>query len=104
MDIANLLLKSCDVNTKPLEVITKGIELLKNHPVYDNKTRKLLLIEIIKMYSAGCDGVMGTADDRLSENTVAVLSVMIENDMLGYVIDGIVKGTKKIKIKCGCFG
>jgi hypothetical protein len=101
MDIAHALLKCCDKDTKPLDVIKKGVELLDRNKVYDNKTKRYILIEIIKMYAVGEDGQGGTADDRLSPETVSILTMLIESEMIGLVIDGIVAGIRKIKL--GCF-
>jgi hypothetical protein len=101
MELARILLNSCDNKTSPLEVLKKGVELLQKNTLYDEEAKQKMLIEIVSLYANGKDGFADTDDDRLSPETVKVLTVLIESDMVGYVIDGIVANIKKRS--SGCF-
>ena len=81
----------------PLQIISKGVELLNGKPI-SGSTKKQVLKHILTQIARGSDGIMGTDDDRISPETLQVLLVMVDSQLLDVVIDGVVATLKKVKV------
>ena len=91
--------------TKPIELIQVGVSILKGKPI-SNTDKKNILKAIITRVAYGNDGIVGTFDDRLSPETLNTLLVIIDSEMIDFVIAGIVsiskkEGFKNIFDRCG---
>lgn len=89
------LLKSIITKEKnAVDIIKHGIEILKFTPV-PNAEKKKILVEILRFVAYGEDGLPNTSDDRINPETLKVLLVLIENDLISSIIDGLVLVAKK---------
>ena len=98
-DVALALLDVCTKQTMPIDLVKIGVELLQNKPI-SNVEKKAILKQILTDIAVGQDGVKGTYDDRLSENTLGLLIILIEADLTDVIITGVVSGAKKVTSKC----
>ena len=91
--------------TMPIDLVKNGVELLQNKPI-SNVEKKAILKQILTMVALGDDGIKGTFDDRLSDKTLEVLLVMVDSELIDFVIAGIVavskkEGFKSVFNRCG---
>jgi hypothetical protein len=97
-EVFNVMLSKCTKEAKPIDIIKSGVEALQTKQI--NKSFKREIVKaVIEKIAAGNDGIHGTADDRLSPETLQVLIVLLESDVINTVIDGIVVQIKKINVK-----
>jgi len=58
--------------------------------------KKTTALSVLKMFAAGPDGKVGTEDDLLSKETVDSLTLLLNNDQIGTLIDSFVSVAKGI--------
>lgn len=85
-------------STTPSELLEKGVEILQNKPI-SNVQKKEVLKSIIKKIAYGSDGIPNSWDDRLSEDTLNILLMAIDSQLMDALIDGIVVNFKKVGFK-----
>lgn len=103
-----------------MSIIRKGMEIVDKYPNLTGDQRKKLLVNVLTRVAKGNDGVFGTDDDVLPEETVKQICVLLEGNLVENVIDIIVDATKGnfdinktavmvkqscalAQILCGCF-
>jgi len=97
-DVFQTVLLACTKEAKPIDIIQSGVEVLNAKPI-EKHFKKEILKAVIERIAAGNDGIQGTADDRLTPETLRVLIVLLESDVINTVIDGIVVQIKKAGFK-----
>jgi hypothetical protein len=93
-DVAFALLNMSTKDTKPIDLVKTGVQILQNKPI-SKQDKKEILKAILTKIAMGEDGVIGTFDDRLSPETLNTLLVIIDSEMIDFVIAGIVSVSKK---------
>jgi hypothetical protein len=75
-------------------IITKGMEMLNEVPELMGTTKKNILIQIIERVASGKDGILGTEDDRISEEYMNMLRIILENNIIDGLIDVVIDASK----------
>lgn len=65
-----------------MSIIAKGMELMETFPNMNGQQKQSLLMSVIEKVAAGSDGILGTADDILSKETVETLRLVLEKNLL----------------------
>ena len=65
-----------------MSIIAKGMELMETFPNMNGEQKQSLLMSVIEKVAAGSDGILGTADDILSKETVETLRLILEKNLL----------------------
>ena len=58
--------------------------------------KKEVVIAVLERVSKGFDGIEGTSDDLISQDTIKMIKSLLENSLIEGVIDTIVKASKKL--------
>lgn len=93
-EVYHEMLKVCSNTATPTSIIQTGVELLQKKNI-DKNLKKEIIKAVVRKFALGTDGISNTEDDRLSEQTLVVLIMLIESDLIDTVIDGIVSQIKK---------
>jgi hypothetical protein len=88
-------------NTQPIDLITKGVEILQPKAI-NKEFKREILIAVLERIAYGNDGIANTADDRLSPESLELLIILLNSDVMNSVITGIVATIKKTNVK-KCF-
>lgn len=98
-EVYTTLEKLVKKDVQPIELIKAGIEILQ--PKHINKNvKKEILIVVLEQIAYGNDGIPGTNDDRLSQESLHLLKLIVSNsDVIHFTIKGIIATIKKTKIK-----
>lgn len=78
-----------------MSIIAKGMELMETFPNMSGEQKQSLLMSVIEKVAAGSDGILGTADDILSKETVETLRLILEKNLLtdiAHLISDTAKG------------
>ena len=81
-------------NKSPILIIAKGMEILNEVPELMGTTKKQILIEAIERIASGKDGILGTDDDVLSVAHLGMIKILIDNNLIGGLIDVIADASK----------
>lgn len=100
-EVFNAMLAACTREASPIDIIKTGVVLLNRKPI-DKSFKKEMIKAIIERIAHGHDGVANTEDDRLSPKTLDMLLMLLENDVIDYVIEGVVTTVKMNKFRT-CF-
>ena len=69
-------------STSAMSIIAKGMELMETFPNMNGQQKQTLLMTVIEKIAAGSDGILGTSDDILSKETVEMLRLILEKNLL----------------------
>jgi hypothetical protein len=58
--------------------------------------KKEVAIAVLERVSKGFDGIEGTSDDLISQDTIKMIKSILENNLINGIIDTIVKASKKL--------
>lgn len=93
-----------------MAIIGKGMELMGSFETMSGPEKKKYLIKAIEMVARGKDGVFGTEDDLIPENTAKTLMMLLEQNLVEDTIHLIADAaTGKLnvgqmkKVGHGCF-
>lgn len=105
INVTTALFEYCKKDTPPLDVIIKAVNLIDCYNI-KNCEKKSIVKGILKRIAMGEDQHMGTFDDKLHENTLDALLIMVDSECIDFIIDGLVKHIhrdvyKSIINKCG---
>lgn len=99
--IANKLIercldKDCTAVTadNAFSFIKTGIELVSKLTHISGPDRKLVLIAAIERIAKGSDGIVGTGDDILAPETLNMLEVLIEHNIVSPLIEVLLDAAK----------
>jgi hypothetical protein len=91
------------------DIIIMIMELVETIKLMSTKlSKKDIVIRVLERIANGVDGVKGTNDDIISQQTMTTIKILLDNSLAEKFIDAIVNATKK-KIKlnkpkfCFCF-
>lgn len=101
-EVYDVLTKTCKKDTMPIELITKGVEVLQHKNDISKSLKREILKAVLERIAYGGDGIAGTEDDRLSERSLMMLQNVIDSEIIDILIAGIVAGLKKTNVK-KCF-
>jgi hypothetical protein len=88
-------IESKQLNTQSaMAIIKKGMELMEKYNHLSGKDKKDLLIKVLENISAGNDGIIGTDDDILPQETVLAMKTILDGKLVGDIIDTIVSAVK----------
>lgn len=98
----------------PSSLIARGTEIMGTFQALSGPQKKDALIQVVRRLAAGVDGVEGTADDLIPPVALRGLLTMLDQNLMGDVIDLIagLKGGNVDMAKAqavgtkvvGCFG
>ena len=57
--------------------------------------RENLVLSIIERISKGLDGIEGTSDDIISQETMNTIRVLLQNNLIEGIINGLIKVSNK---------
>lgn len=72
-------------NMNSLEIIRAGVIHL-NKENLSSQNKKTILKTVLYKIAAGNDGIIGTADDRFSKNTIDLINILIDTDLIDDLI------------------
>jgi hypothetical protein len=78
----------------PMELISTGMEFAKDMVGLEGRQRKECLVAALKVIAAGKDGIAGTDDDVLLPETVKMLSIMLEHNIVDHVVEALLDAAK----------
>lgn len=81
----------------PSAIVQYGMGLMNGYDYLKGSDKKAVLLEVIRRVAVGADGVAGTADDIIPPIAVRGLTVLLEQNLVGDVID-LVAGLTKGKV------
>jgi len=82
-----------------MAIIGKGMELMGQFETLSGPEKKKYLIKAIEMVARGKDGVFGTDDDLIPENTAKTLMMLLEQNLVEDTIHLVADAaTGKLKI------
>ena len=88
-------IESKQLNTQSaMAIIKKGMELMEKYNHLSGKDKKDLLIKVLENISAGNDGIIGTDDDILPQETVLAMKTILDGKLVGDIIDTIVSAVR----------
>lgn len=70
-----------------MTIVKKGMELMDKYKNLSGKEKKDLLIKVLDNISAGNDGIIGTDDDILPQETVAAMRTILDGKLINDIID-----------------
>jgi hypothetical protein len=107
--LQDMLLNHPEVSN-PAMLVARGMEFIQKFPQLTGPEKKAALIKAFETIAAGKDGTANTNDDVIPAQTVKRIKDLLENDMIGHIIEVIIasakgkfdlkKGVEKAK---GCF-
>lgn len=78
----------------PMDLIKAGMELVKNIVSLSGPERKDCLIAALQIIAKGKDGMAGTDDDVLSPETMTMLNVMLEHNIVEHIVEALLDAAK----------
>lgn len=73
-----------------MTIVKKGMELMDKYKHLSGKEKKDLLIKVLDNISAGNDGIIGTDDDILPQETVAAMRTILDGKLIEDIIDTMI--------------
>jgi hypothetical protein len=100
-EVFDAMLKACTKSSLPTDIIKAGVEVLQ-YKTIDKSFKKEIIKNMLQRIAYGKDAKKGTDDDILSQQTLELLIVLIDTDIIDTLIDGVVVGLKKVGFR-NCF-
>jgi len=79
-----------------LDIISMIMEIAEKIFLHDPIAKKNLVLSIIERISKGLDGIEGTSDDIISEETMNTIRVLLQNNLIEGIINGLIKVSKQV--------
>jgi len=76
-------------NLSAMEILQKGMELVSYIVKLSVPQRKECVIAALEQLAKGADGIAGTADDLIPEDTLKMLEIMVQHNIIGDIIDAV---------------
>lgn len=77
------------------DIIIMSMELVETGLVA-HINKKEVVVAVLERISKGFDGIEGTSDDLISQDTIKMIKSLLDNALIEGVIDTIVKASKKL--------
>lgn len=78
----------------PIDLIKSGMVLVKDIACLSGHERKECLVAALQIIAKGKDGVAGTEDDVLAPETMTMLNVMLEHNIVEHVVEALLDAAK----------
>ena len=72
------------------------MEIAEKIFLHDPIAKKNLVLSIIERISKGLDGIEGTSDDIISQETMNTIRVLLQNNLIEGIINGLIKVSKQL--------
>jgi len=82
-------------NASVFEIIVICMELVEIGLV-SHINKKEIVVAVLERISKGFDGIDGTSDDLISQNTIKMIKSILDNALIDGIIDTIIKASKQI--------
>jgi hypothetical protein len=82
-------------NASVFEIIVICMELVETGLV-SHINKKEIVVAVLERISKGFDGIDGTSDDLISQNTIKMIKSILDNALIDDIIDTIIKASKQI--------
>ena len=79
-----------------LDIISMIMEIAEKIFLHDSIAKKNLVLSIIERISKGLDGIEGTSDDIISQETMNTIRVLLQNNLIEGIINGLIKVSKQV--------
>jgi hypothetical protein len=79
-----------------LDIISMIMEIAEKIFLRDPIAKKNLVLSIIERISKGLDGIEGTSDDIISQETMNTIRVLLQNNLIEEIINGLIKVSKQL--------
>jgi len=79
-----------------LDIISMIMEIAEKIFLRDPIAKKNLVLSIIERISKGLDGIEGTSDDIISQETMNTIRVLLQNNLIEGIINGLIKVSKQL--------
>jgi hypothetical protein len=79
-----------------LDIISMIMEIAEKIFLHDSIAKKNLVLSIIERISKGLDGIEGTSDDIISQETMNTIRVLLQNNLIEGIINGLIKVSKQL--------
>ena len=79
-----------------LDIISMIMEIAEKIFLHDPIAKKNLVLSIIERISKGLDGIEGTSDDIISQETMNTIRVLLQNNLIEGIINGLIKVSKQV--------
>lgn len=79
-----------------LDIISMIMEIAEKIFLHDPIAKKNLVLSIIERISKGLDGIEGTSDDIISQETMNTIRVLLQNNLIEGIINGLIKVSKQL--------
>ena len=77
------------------DIIIMSMELVETGLVA-HINKKEVVVAVLERISKGFDGIEGTSDDLISQDTIKMIKSLLDNALIDGMIDVIVKASKKL--------
>ena len=98
-EVFDVMVSGCNKDIQPIDLIKTGVDVLHKKNIHKDFTFEILKA-VLKKIANGNDGISGTEDDLLSQNTIGLLIILIDSELIDVIITGVVSGSKKVTSKC----
>lgn len=78
----------------PIELIKSGMELVQDITDINISERKACLIAALQIVACGKDGIAGTDDDLIAPQTIKLLNIMLEHNIVDHVVEALLDAAK----------
>jgi hypothetical protein len=79
-----------------LDIISMIMEIAEKIFLRDPIAKKNIVLSIIERISKGLDGIEGTSDDIISQETMNTIRVLLQNNLIEGIINGLIKVSKQL--------
>ena len=101
-EVYDAIVVVCNKEACPTDLIKIGVDVLHKKNINNDFKREIIKAVLTKI-ACGNDGEPNTADDRLSQNTIGLLIILIDSELIDVIITGVVAGSTKVRF-FRCFG
>lgn len=79
-----------------LDIISMAMEIAETIFLHDSISKKNLVLSIVEKISKGLDGIEGTSDDIISQETMNTICVLLQNHLIEGIVNGLIKASKQL--------
>jgi hypothetical protein len=79
-----------------LDIISMAMEIAETIFLHDSISKKILVLSIVEKISKGLDGIEGTSDDIISQETMNTICVLLQNHLIEGIVNGLIKASKQL--------
>jgi hypothetical protein len=80
--------------SNPIDLIRSGMELVQTVSAIDMTDRKACLISALQIVASGKDGICGTDDDLIEPETLKMLNILLQHNIVDHVVEALLDAAK----------